>query len=259
MIFSAEGKNMPKREDRFEEIRSHIGAVDEEGAPRAVSCKVEYVSKGNRFMILDFGQGVYGWLSGCQSATGEREKGFIRAGDLVDVEVLSFDSETKRFVCARKDRVRRIHEAMKESVRKGDILEARVVRGTKYGYFVDIGGGNTVLLHNSMIARSLGDEKPSFVKDQFIRVMVTGFSRAYDSFTVSYRDVRPDHGIAIGNVFAVQLEEETVSGFSCHLCLYPEMHGSVSGKKQNARYRSGEIRRAIITGFENGGLSLAFI
>ena len=259
-MFTYEGTYLPNSDDRFNEIYQLIGATDENGNPKVISAKVTYIDQEKRFLSLDFGENVHGWMAGNKCATNDKAKGFLHVGDVIDVEVEGYNSEKETFICNRKRHVASTFAEMKETLKKGDIIKAKIISRMEYGYFIDIGGGNTVLLHNSMILpKKIKQNKYFFEIGQVIDVMITGYNIEYDTFTVSYKDVKVADGMRIGNTFAVVLDENTIEGWRCHLTIDASITGYVIGKKQNAKYEVGDISRVTLIGFKGGNKLFEFI
>ena len=253
-----EGTYLPDSEINVEEFKEKY--LSDQSNKSVVSGTVQYISAGKEFAVISFNKYVKGWMPGNKFASTEKAKSFFHVGQTVDVEIDGFNEEKKTFICSRKHNMAEVFKQMRENLHVGDVITAKIVSRKEYGYFVDIGGGNTVLLHNSMIyAKKVTHNKFFFEIGQLIYVMITGYNLEYDTFTVSYKDVKIESGLKIGNTFAVVLDENTVEGWECHFSIDESITGLIMGRKQNAKYEVGDICRVTLIGFKGGRNLFEFI
>lgn len=117
----------------------------------------------------------------------------LKAGDKVEVKILSLDKDKNRISLGLKQTIQEPWELFKENVKVGDIVEGKVVNLLDFGAFVRLNEGVDGLLHVSQISKEHINKPADALKiGETITVKVIEINEDDRRISLSAKDANPE-------------------------------------------------------------------
>ena len=138
-------------------------------------------------------------------------------GDVIEVILLSFDSESKKVTLGYKQKQPNPWELAEEKYPSGKQLQGKVINITDYGIFVELEEGVEGLVHVSELDWTEKIRKPSkyFSVGDIVEVVVLKLNRADQRISLSIKQLKPNPLEIIKEKYSIgQRISGTVRGFT---------------------------------------------